>query len=182
MNCLITSGFPPGNKPTPIEPCVYHPQNVTLWLGNSIPQTEASMNSPTAESSDTAITTAINTHADAKEKWLALRQQYEQIATEFEQSLKQLKEPAAEQCPIESRIALLRRQMEILKWEINCTANSYISAHRDLMHTGIKTELGSFMASHGEALVSALSPLLLRLKDITQIASYEAVLDTAAQY
>jgi len=140
------------------------------------------MNSPTAESSDTAITTAINTHADAKEKWLALRQQYEQIATEFEQSLKQLKEPAAEQCPIESRIALLRRQMEILKWEINCTANSYISAHRDLMHTGIKTELGSFMASHGEALVSALSPLLLRLKDITQIASYEAVLDTAAQY
>lgn len=140
------------------------------------------MNSPTTESPDMALTTAINTHADAKAKWLALRQQYEQVATEFEQSLKQLNEPAAEQSPIESRIALLRRQMEILKWEINCSANRYISAHSDLIHASIKTELQTFMASHGAALISALSPLLLRLKDITQIASYEAVLDTAARY
>jgi len=34
------------------------------------------------------------------------------------------------------------------------------------------------MTSHGEALISTFFPVLLRLKDITQIVSYEAVLMT----
>ncbi|WON77423.1 phage polarity suppression protein [Serratia sp. UGAL515B_01] len=63
----------------------------------------------------------------------------------------------------EAQLRYLREFIDVNQWEITLSAGSVLRAHDSVQRISVRKQLNTFMQQNGEALTSALAPVLMKL-------------------
>lgn len=76
-------------------------------------------------------------------------------------------------------VQALRDDIDLKKWAVNQSAGRYIRSHETVQRISMRRQLHAFMQVSGDALVAALAPELMYLRELPEIVR-ERALDRAA--
>lgn len=76
------------------------------------------------------------------------------------------------------QLRYLREFIDVTQWQITLSAGSVLRAHSSVQHISVRKQLSTFMQQNGEALTSALAPVLMKLSRSSGAKRNEVMRDT----
>lgn len=77
----------------------------------------------------------------------------------------------------EAQLRYLREFIDVMQWSITLSAGSVLRAHDSVQCISVRQQLNTFMQQNGEALTSALAPVLMKLSRSSGTKRSEVIRD-----